>query len=217
MIATTTVENSSENSSESPQPSPQPCWSTLVEQIKRNEQEGMEGLYKVFARGVRYYLCRQLGPQDLEDRVHDAFLTVTMAIQRGELREPERLMGYVRTIIRRYVAAQIEDNVLTRRHHIELDCGLAVRDSGSNPEQKAMQRENKEIAHKVLKSIASRDREILIRFYLDEQPAEQICSEMQLTETQFRLLKSRAKARFGELGKRKVTRRPVPLRENLPR
>jgi hypothetical protein len=29
---------------------------------------------------------------------------------------------------------------------------------------------------------------------------------MNLTDTQFRLLKSRAKARFGELGKRRLTR-----------
>ena len=35
---------------------------------------------------------------------------------------------------------------------------------------------------------------------------------MELTETQFRLLKSRAKARFGEMGKRKIERvRPTLL------
>jgi hypothetical protein len=32
----------------------------------------------------------------------------------------------------------------------------------------------------------------------------EICTEMTLTETQFRLLKSRAKSRFGELGKRRL-------------
>jgi hypothetical protein len=42
-----------------------------------------------------------------------------------------------------------------------------------------------------------------------EQTQEQICAEMNLTETQFRLLKSRAKARFGELGRRALTRRPI--------
>ena len=35
------------------------------------------------------------------------------------------------------------------------------------------------------------------------QTPEQICSEMDLTETQFRLIKSRAKARYGELGQRR--------------
>jgi DNA-directed RNA polymerase specialized sigma24 family protein len=61
----------------------------------------------------------------------------------------------------------------------------------------------------VLKGISQRDREILTRFYLYEQPQEQICEEMNLTETQFRLLKSRAKARFGELGKRRLATNPL--------
>ena len=174
-------------------------------------------MYRVFSRGVRFYLCRQLGPQDLDDRVHDTFIIVAQAIQRGELREPDRLMGYVRTIVRRQVAAQIEDNVISRRQQFDLEWGLAVRDTASNPEQAAIRQENQQLAVRVLKSIAPRDREILIRFYLWEQPAEQICTEMGLTDTQFRLLKSRAKARFGELGKRKVTKRLVPFSENIRR
>jgi RNA polymerase sigma-70 factor, ECF subfamily len=202
-----TVVGTSNDSSDSREAAAQPQWAELVDRIRQNDTSGLEDLYRVFSRGVRFYLCRQLGPQDLDDRVHDTFLIVAQAIQRGELREPERLMGYVRTIVRRQVAAQIEDNVHSRRHQIDLDWGLAVHDAGSNPEQSAIQQENQEIALRVLRSIAPRDREILIRFYLREQPAEKICSEMGLTETQFRLLKSRAKARFGELGKRKVTKR----------
>ena len=59
----------------------------------------------------------------------------------------------------------------------------------------------------LLNSIGKRDREVLIRFYLDEQTPDQICQAMKLTETQFRLIKSRAKARFGELGKRRFSLR----------
>jgi RNA polymerase sigma-70 factor (ECF subfamily) len=206
--------NSTEDSSAMHQASLQPGWAELVDKIKLNDAAGLEELYRVFTKGIRFYLCRQLGPQDLDDRVHDAFLTVAQAIQRGDLREPERLMGYVRTIVRRKVAAQIEENVHSRKHEIDLDWGLTVRDSASNPEQYAIQSQNEDIARKVLKSIAPRDREILVRFYLEEQSAEQICEEMGLTDTQFRLLKSRAKARFGELGKRKVTRRLIAFGEN---
>ena len=72
--------------------------------IKLDDQSGMEELYRIFSRGVRFYLCRQLGPQDLEDKVHDTFLIVVQAVRRGELREPERLMGFVRTVVRRQVA-----------------------------------------------------------------------------------------------------------------
>lgn len=166
----------------------------------------MEELYRVFSRGVRFFLCRQLGPQDLDDKVHDTFLIVAQAIRRGDLREPERLMGYVRTVVRRQVAAQIEENIKNRKHQTDLDTGLAVRDGGSNPEQSAIRQQHHRIALEVLQSISRRDREILTRFYLGEQTQEQICREMGLTETQFRLLKSRAKARFGELGKKRLSR-----------
>src|ERR1039457_969014 len=132
----------------------QPCWAELVEKIRQNDPDGLEELYRVFSRGVRFYLCRQLGPQDLGARVHDTFLIVAQAIQGGELREPDRLMGYVRTIVRRQVAAQIEDNVRRRNQQFDLDWGLAVRDTGSNPEQAAIRQENQQIAVKVLKSIA---------------------------------------------------------------
>lgn len=118
--------------------SPEICWTELVEKIRQNNEKGMEDLYRVFSRGVRFYLCRHLGPQDLDDRVHETFLIVAQAIQRGDLREPERLMGYVRTVVRRQVAAQIEDNVQSRRHHIDLEWGLAVHDAASNPEQAAI-------------------------------------------------------------------------------
>jgi RNA polymerase sigma-70 factor, ECF subfamily len=62
---------------------------------------------------------------------------------------------------------------------------------------------------RVLESLSRRDREILIRFYLQEESQDQICRDMELTETQFRLLKSRAKARFGELGKKKLQQKAL--------
>ena len=171
----------------------------------------MEELYRIFSRGIRFYLCRQLGPQDLDDRMHDCFLVVIQAIRKGELREPERLMGFVRTIVRRQIAGQIDVAVQTRKTQIDLDATGPLPDRGRTPETEAIGRQEEEIAISVLKGISRRDREILTRFYLHEQTQEQICKEMRLTETQFRLLKSRAKARFGEMGKRKLASRTTSL------
>ena len=67
-----------------------------------------------------------------------------------------------------------------------------------------IQQQHFALAMEVLQSVSSRDREILVRFYLKEQSADQICKEMGLTETTFRLHKSRAKARFGELGRKRL-------------
>jgi RNA polymerase sigma-70 factor (ECF subfamily) len=182
-------------------------WTPLVNRIKAGDADGMEELYAVFSTGIRFYLCRQLGPQDLGDRVHDTFLIVVQAIRRGELRDPECLMGFTRTIVRRQVALYIGRAVHSRRGETELESGALISDQRRDPEEEAMDRQREEIVGKILRGISQRYREILTRFYLMEQTQERICCEMDLNETQFRLLKSRAKARFGLLGKRKLAQR----------
>jgi RNA polymerase sigma factor (sigma-70 family) len=181
-----------------------PDWADLVSRIRAGDDAGMEELYRVFSRGIRFYLCRQLGGQELDDKVHDSFLIVVHAIQRGELREPERLMGFVRTVVRRQVAAYIDKAVHRRRDEVDMDTVIRLVDVGTNPEVTAMAQQRTELAQSVLEEMAERDREILTRFYLYEQSQEQICEAMNLTETQFRLLKSRAKARFAEAGRRRL-------------
>jgi RNA polymerase sigma factor (sigma-70 family) len=183
------------------------AWVELVDRIRFHETDGMEELYDLFSKGIRFYLCRQLGPQELDDKVHDTFVVVVQAIRRGELREPSRLMGFVRTIVRRQVAAHIDKVVHTRRDQIDLDSSVRLADPEGNPEERAMFSQRTELINRVLGELSDRDREILTRFYLLEQSQDQICSEMGLSETQFRLLKSRAKARFGELGRKKLTHR----------
>jgi RNA polymerase sigma factor (sigma-70 family) len=185
----------------------EPCWSRLVERIRDGDSSAMEELYIVFSKGIRFFLYRQLGPQDLDDKVHDVFLMVTQSIRRGELREPDRLMGYVRTVVRRQVAAYIDEAVRARRNVTDVDGSMILSDRRADPERGAIEKQNEELALRVLHSIGKRDREVLTRFYLKEQSATQICRELNLTETQFRLIKSRAKARFGELGRRRFANR----------
>ena len=184
-----------------------PSWSSLVQRIQAGDAAGMEEMYAIFSKGVRFYLWRQLGSQDLDDKVHDIFLIITQSIQRGELREPERLMGYVRTITRRQVAAHIDAAIHTRRKQVDLDAEVYLCDHQPDPERSVIEQQHQKLAMRLLGSLPKRDREVLMRFYLEEQPAEQICREMELTETQFRLIKSRAKARYTELGRRRLSQR----------
>jgi RNA polymerase sigma-70 factor (ECF subfamily) len=196
---------STPSSSSSAAAAPPPEWPELVARIRSGDDQAMERLYSTFARGIRYYLCRHLGSQELEDKVHDTFLIVVQAIRGGTLREPERLMGFVRTVVRRQVAAFIDQAVHRRREFADLELGTRIPDSSRDPEAQSIDREKAQFMLKILQGISNRDREILTRFYLYEQTQEQICREMQLTETQFRLLKSRAKARFAELGRQRLT------------
>lgn len=179
-------------------------WASLVNSVRCGDAAGMEQLYFLFERGVRFYLFRRLGQQELDDKVHDVFLIVVQAIQRGEVREPERLMGFIRTIVRRQVAAHIGQVVQERKEEQSLDGSTIVADRQSTPEESAIGEEQNQLMWRILRAMSPRDREILTRFYLREEPQEKICSEMELTDTQFRLLKSRAKTRFGELGRRRL-------------
>ena len=184
-------------------------WAQLVERIRFSQTDGMAELYHLFSKGVRFYLCRQLGIQELDDKVHDIFVVVVQAIRRGELREPERLMGFVRTVVRRQVAAHIDKAVQARREQMDLDASARVPDPNGNPEEVAIVNQKEDLVRRILAELSSRDREILTRFYLQEESQEEICAVMILTETQFRLLKSRAKSRFGELGKKKLAQRTL--------
>lgn len=181
----------------------------IVERIRHEDPEAMERLYAMFGKGVRFYICRQLGPQELEDKVHDTFLIVVQAIRRGELREPERLMGFVRTVVRRQIAAWIDGAVHDRKDQADMESSSAVPDQDQDPEERVMRREQMELMLQVLHSLPQRERDILTRFYLDEQTAEEICDDLGLSETQFRLLKSRAKARFGQIGRKRLLHRAL--------
>jgi RNA polymerase sigma-70 factor (ECF subfamily) len=179
-------------------------WSHLVQRVHHAEPAAVQELYELFAKGIRCLLWRHLGSQDLDDRLHDIFLVVTESIQSGELRDPERLMGFVRTVVRRQVANHIDDVTRARNNYFSAEAMAALRDHGTGPEENALRQERLKFAMSVLHGFPDRDREVLVRFYLREQTAGQICAEMKLTRTQFRLIKSRAKARFGQLGKARL-------------
>jgi len=171
----------------------------------------MEHLYQLLSTGIRFFLMRRLKHCDVEDKVHEVFVDVVSAIRRRELRDPSRLMGFVRTVIQRKLVKQIEHLVRSRGEQADYADIQHVPDGRKTPEQIAASNELDGLVSATLNELNPRDRELLIRFYLWEQPGAQICREMSLSATQFRVFKSRAKARFGDLG-RKTVGAPRPAR-----
>jgi RNA polymerase sigma-70 factor, ECF subfamily len=179
-------------------------WAPLVESVRTGCPLGMQKLYETVERGVRFYFSRQLGAQDTDDKVHDLFLVVVNAIRKGDLRDPERLMGFIRTIARRMVAGSINQMVQRRQESIVIDPNLSLVDQSATPEDSTIDRDRTGIMLSVLRELSARDREILTRFYLHEENPNEICSDMRLTANQFRLLKNRAKARFAQIGQKRL-------------
>jgi len=191
----------------SPAPAhPDVDWKAVVDQIRAGDPLGEEALYRNLAAGARLFLQRKLGAQDVDDRVHNVFVIVVQAIRRGELREPERLMGFVRTVLIRQLGLAISGLIRTRERSIQLDSARHLTAVDSSPEEHALSLQKVSLMKQALKQLNDREYEMLTRFYLREQSPEQIQEEMRLTATQFNLLKSRAKAKLTDLVRHKLTR-----------
>lgn len=181
----------------------------IVELIQANDQRGVERLYHHCSREITVLLYHLLDREDVEDRLHDVLMAVVFGIQKGQLREPARLHGYIRTITRRFAIATLKERITRRRREVD---NATIDNIASSPqnarehtaEQDCIRKQGVEIAHEVLRAMSQRYRDILYRFYVLEEDPEEIQREMNLTPTQFRLAKSRAKERFGALGRARL-------------
>jgi RNA polymerase sigma-70 factor (ECF subfamily) len=173
----------------------------LVDRIRKRNPAALEELYRM-VNNFSYFLIRQLGRDDLQDNIHDVFLTVTQAITDGKLRDPDRLSAFLTTVTRFYTYSQIEKRVQTRTRMAGLD-DIDVADAG-NLEISAYRRQKMSMVREILRSMPLINSEILRRFYLEEQSKEQICRDLKLTPTQFRNIKSQAKLALAKLGQRKL-------------
>jgi RNA polymerase sigma factor (sigma-70 family) len=187
---------------------PEVNWAAVVEQIQSGDPAAEECLYKNLVSGARLFLQRRLGRRDVEDRLHDLFVIIVETIRRGDLREPERLMGFVRTVLNRQLSAEISQIVRSREHSIGLDGAGNLSAAEPSPEEQAAMREKVTLMKQALQKMSKREFEVLTRFYLREQPPERIRLEMGLTETQFHLIKSRAKARLTRSIRQNMSRHP---------
>lgn len=150
--------------------------------------------------GLRLLLTRRTGDYQLAcDLLHDAVCVAWEKWCVGEIRRPEQLAGYI---------FQVAMNLLRNRRRIV----------GDRPERRAtldqLDRERadtfppdvtdeEKIAAKLKDLIqamkSQRDREVLIRFYLNEEDKESICRDLQLDARQFDRILHRARQRLGQL------------------
>jgi RNA polymerase sigma factor (sigma-70 family) len=180
----------------------------VAESVRSGDPAAVEDLYAILSKLVGASLLRAVGPQCFEDSLHEIVVIVLETIQTGGLRDSERLLAFMRTVARRQMVAHIRGAIDRRRRFVEDVESTAT--PGRSPEASAAYRERIEDLRAVLRRLSLRDQEIIERFYFREQDRGQICGEMQLTGTQFRLYKSRALAKCSRLAQF-ARARPVPL------
>ncbi|HZQ54451.1 MAG TPA: sigma-70 family RNA polymerase sigma factor [Bryobacteraceae bacterium] len=169
---------------------------TIVNYILAGDSRGAELLYETFSRGLRYLALRYC-PQYAEDCMHDAILTVVQQIQQNQLENPAALPGYLTIVLKRTAwnrkvkSERFEGNTAVFQTIVQ-----TRPDEHADPERQLELREKTQIMHEGLKTLKPREREILARFYLNGEKQEYICEQMNLTDNQFRLMKSRSKQKL---------------------
>jgi RNA polymerase sigma factor (sigma-70 family) len=152
-----------------------------------------------------------------EERMHDAFLIVLKAIQDGRIEDANAFPGYLMTVTKRQFFSHLHTSVNSPECSEDFVMHSIPSNPKYNPDSVLEAHQRSALMAEVLKSLGPVQREILNRFYVLEQLPEQICTEMKLTDTQFRLLKNRAKAEFGERGRKMMNPRKPLLREIFSR
>ena len=169
----------------------------LARHVAEGNPEAIERLYLLLFRTSRRMVHRRMHDQDPEDFLHDTLAIVVEAIQNGELRNPEALPGFVKGVMRRHGAWCVVKNVKARRRMVDFSSPVTEQaTSGADLEADLLWRERTELIRRGLRRLGARDQELMTRFYLNGEPFTDICQKMNLTETQFRLFKSRAKAKL---------------------
>jgi RNA polymerase sigma-70 factor, ECF subfamily len=170
-------------------------WTNIVERIRDGDPAASEELYPQVLRLLEYSCRSRLVPDEADDRVQETYLAVLQAIQNGDLREPEKLIGFIRIIGHRQYCAYVRRRDKSHSSQPGREVFEESSRSRFDPEHDILEKERRSFAQGVLAQLAPREREILERFYVQEETRDRICEKMDLTSTQFRLLKWRAKAK----------------------
>jgi DNA-directed RNA polymerase specialized sigma24 family protein len=181
----------------------------IADGVARGEQESHVELYQLVLRFLPW-ASRKLGcPDAAHDVIQDAYLITVKTVTSGGIANPAALIGFIKTCVRRGIASHIDALVKTRFVSPEDLAGRDVLDMVADTRPGApVQIEKQQLilaARKALDQLEPLHRELLVRFYLHEQPPEVIRRDLRLTPTQYRLHKASAKVRFGRFAKQLLT------------
>ncbi len=152
--------------------------------------------------GLVTLLGRRCGDRQLaRDLLHDAIVTALDKLAAGAAVPPAVLAGFVfRTAM---------NHLRNHQRHLQLRCESEADiesfagEADSGPEAQSQRAKLREIVRRVLQGLSSsRDREVLIRYYLDEEDKSQICESYNLSGAQFDRVIFRARDRLRALVER---------------
>jgi len=179
------------------------CRSDLVGRIRGGDRQAETELVERYNSAVMSIIRRALGNSTVADDLYqETFCIIIEKIRGGDIREAERLPGFVcgvarNQVIKHFQRAARQERLTETEEAVSLPC------PAHDQLEELLRKESAEIVRQILKEMTNeRDIQVLFRFYLAEEDKEQICADLGLTSLQFNLVLHRARERYRELYER---------------
>jgi RNA polymerase sigma-70 factor, ECF subfamily len=193
------------NEASVPQGGSDPTIVDLVRRIVSGEPAAEAELVDRFSRALSF-LSRRLTRDDTaaEDLYQETFRLVIEKVRKGELREPERLPGFVSSMARNLFLGSARRGGRREKWQGDSEATETAPDPAPGQLAKLLVKEKAAAVRGVLGELKNdRDREILSRYYIAGEDKEDICRDLELSDLHFNRVLFRARQRYKELFERR--------------
>ncbi|MEN3334466.1 MAG: polymerase sigma-70 factor, subfamily [Blastocatellia bacterium] len=180
--------------------SDQTDWLEWVRRITTGDADAETELVRRYKDGIAVIIGRIVHNESVkEDLSQDTFRIALEKIRKGDVREPERLSGFICSVARN-VALDYVRRMRRATNREEIGNAEQIGDPQADQFEQLWRKERAAVVRQVISELKiERDREMLFRYYIAEEDKDQICAGLGLTSQQFNSVISRALKRFKEL------------------
>ena len=171
----------------------------MVAAIALGDERAQASMFSRYQRPLLVILLRSVESRDVaEELCQETFRITFQKILRGQLREPEKLPGFMWSVAQKLAIEHFRK--LPPLPPADLDSIAALSDPAPDPLEQLLDKEGDRLVRRLLDDLRfERDREVLYRFYIAEEDKQQICDDLRLTTHQFNLVLFRARERYRSL------------------
>jgi RNA polymerase sigma-70 factor (ECF subfamily) len=173
-----------------------------IERTVTDPVEHLAAVYRDYP-GLRALIMRRVrDPQIAADILQDAAVTTLEKLRAGQIAQPSSIGGYLYRVALNHLRNYRRKDRTGVSSSADLE---SLPDRDTDPDVAGIDRAQwAQAARHMLKELpAVRDRELLIRFYLNDESKEDICAALGLTDEHFNRVIFRARNRFRELLERR--------------
>jgi RNA polymerase sigma-70 factor (ECF subfamily) len=172
----------------------------LVKRIIAGDPQAEDCLIRRYKDGISIIISRTIQRRHaIEDLCQETFRIAIEKIRGGDVREPERLSGFISAVARNLA----KDYVRKARRLINqevIEMAEKIADHAPDPLEQLCEKERAELIRQVINELRiERDREVILRYYIAGEDKDQICADLGLTREQFSRVIFRALERFKKI------------------